>query len=290
MTLRRHPDLERKFGRPSPPDGVAANGIPKGNLAVFSLDPGTPADCVIAAVEPGAGLLAKLHVMPALALSGVNLGQNMGNDVLYSGTFAAARQAAMYGIPALATSLDLFTPEPGNDEHASSIEKAIEATVRITDAALKAVPFPPPNAARHVLCAADVSGPNALREAFQRGDVVLNINVPVGWSGAFAMTCLDAVLYREAMDVRYAPTGVSGDEEETLEVMIGGAKGVKMWSKGSDTVATSKRGLASVTTVSTWPQPHPLAVSPSLLERAVGDGLPKWLDVGNVAEIAAKMT
>lgn len=60
---------------------------------------GTPADCVIFA-------LRKLMLRsPDLVISGINSGPNLGDDVLYSGTVAAAREAALYGIPAVAVSL-----------------------------------------------------------------------------------------------------------------------------------------------------------------------------------------
>jgi 5'-nucleotidase len=59
---------------------------------------GTPTDCVIMAVNE---LLAH---QPDFCLSGVNHGSNMGEDVLYSGTVAAAMEATVIGIPAIALS------------------------------------------------------------------------------------------------------------------------------------------------------------------------------------------
>jgi 5'-nucleotidase len=59
---------------------------------------GTPTDCVMLAVE------ALLPERPDFVLSGVNHGQNMGEDVLYSGTVAAAMEGVMLGIPAVALS------------------------------------------------------------------------------------------------------------------------------------------------------------------------------------------
>jgi 5'-nucleotidase len=61
---------------------------------------GTPVDCVIVAV------LGALPVKPGLVLSGINRGENSGTDIVYSGTAAAARQAGLSGIPAIALSLD----------------------------------------------------------------------------------------------------------------------------------------------------------------------------------------
>jgi 5'-nucleotidase len=65
---------------------------------VFAVD-GTPTDCVLAATH---GLLP---VAPDLVVSGVNRGPNMGDDVFYSGTIAAAIEGALQGLPALAFSL-----------------------------------------------------------------------------------------------------------------------------------------------------------------------------------------
>jgi 5'/3'-nucleotidase len=59
---------------------------------------GTPTDCVILAVN------ALLDAKPELCLSGVNHGANMGEDVLYSGTVAAAMEATVLGVPAVAVS------------------------------------------------------------------------------------------------------------------------------------------------------------------------------------------
>ena len=60
---------------------------------------GTPTDCVHIAVT---GLLEHL---PDMVVSGINLGANMGDDTLYSGTVAAATEGFLLGIPAIAFSL-----------------------------------------------------------------------------------------------------------------------------------------------------------------------------------------
>src|ERR671920_1252435 len=59
---------------------------------------GTPTDCVMLAVE------ALLPGRPDFVLSGINHGQNMGEDVLYSGTVAAAMEGLSLGIPSVAVS------------------------------------------------------------------------------------------------------------------------------------------------------------------------------------------
>ena len=60
---------------------------------------GTPTDCVHLAVT---GLLDWL---PDLVISGINLGANMGDDTIYSGTVAAATEGYLLGIPSIAISL-----------------------------------------------------------------------------------------------------------------------------------------------------------------------------------------
>ena len=61
---------------------------------------GTPVDCVIAACLGGK------PCKPDVIVSGINRGANVGSDILYSGTAAAARQGAMFNIPSVALSLD----------------------------------------------------------------------------------------------------------------------------------------------------------------------------------------
>ena len=63
----------------------------------FQVD-GTPTDCVMLAVE------ALMDDRPDFVLSGINHGQNMGEDVLYSGTVAAAMEGLALGIPSIAVS------------------------------------------------------------------------------------------------------------------------------------------------------------------------------------------
>ena len=59
---------------------------------------GTPTDCVMLAVE------ALMPERPDWVLSGINHGQNMGEDVLYSGTVAAAMEGLALGVPSIAVS------------------------------------------------------------------------------------------------------------------------------------------------------------------------------------------
>lgn len=65
----------------------------------FAVD-GTPADCA---------MMALTHILerpPDLVVSGINNGPNLGENVFYSGTVAAAAEGAKYGIPAIAMSVN----------------------------------------------------------------------------------------------------------------------------------------------------------------------------------------
>ncbi|MCK6412113.1 MAG: 5'/3'-nucleotidase SurE [Azonexus sp.] len=73
---------------------TAANG--------FHFVNGTPTDCVHLA------LTGLLDHQPDLIVSGINLGANMGDDTIYSGTVAAATEGYLFGVPALAVSLTSF--------------------------------------------------------------------------------------------------------------------------------------------------------------------------------------
>lgn len=66
---------------------------------------GTPTDCVILAVNE------LMDGRPDVCVSGINHGPNMGEDVLYSGTVAAAMEATVFGIPSVALSYTGEHPE-----------------------------------------------------------------------------------------------------------------------------------------------------------------------------------
>lgn len=71
---------------------------------------GMPADCVICALKsPLFGIKFDAIV------SGINAGPNMGTDVVYSGTCAAARQAVLMGVPGIAVSLESEFLDYSND-------------------------------------------------------------------------------------------------------------------------------------------------------------------------------
>lgn len=78
---------------------------------------GTPTDCVHLAVT---GLLTE---MPDMVISGINEGTNLSDDVLYSGTVAAATEGRFLGLPAIAISL--AGPKCENYETAAQVAKIL---------------------------------------------------------------------------------------------------------------------------------------------------------------------
>lgn len=130
---------------------------------------GTPADCVKVGYH---------HFCPevALVVSGINSGPNMSVDTFYSGTVAAAREAAINGIPGIAVSMNNWMG--GGDYRAAARIAALYA--------------------RWVL-----------QHGLKKG-VYLNINVPdcpVGEMGGVRVTTLGKRVYNETMEVRKNPYG-----------------------------------------------------------------------------------
>ncbi len=94
---------------------------------------GTPSDCVSLA------LLGLLDGRPDLIVSGINAGLNLGRDVSYSGTVAAAMEGARSGIPALAASYDtLHAPSDDLD-----YDRAAGFVRRLVSFLLDRPPLPP---------------------------------------------------------------------------------------------------------------------------------------------------
>lgn len=91
----------------------------------FQVD-GTPTDCVLLALG------ALLNVRPDFVFSGINHGPNMGEDVLYSGTVAAAMEGLSLGIPGIAISFagqDLELMETQRDW----LERLVRGIVRVPE-------------------------------------------------------------------------------------------------------------------------------------------------------------
>jgi len=87
-------------------DPIRAHRVDLGDGIVGQGVEGSPADCVKLAV------LELLDEPPDLVASGVNLGANVGINILYSGTVAAAVEGAFFGVPSVAVSIeDSDSPE-----------------------------------------------------------------------------------------------------------------------------------------------------------------------------------
>ena len=145
---------------------------------------GTPADCIYLALH---------HLLPErpdLVLSGINRGSNLGNDVFYSGTVAAAMEACFNGLPSVAVSLHI---EP--EDRTNHWETAARVAVRVAQGVASS-PLP------------------------ER--VLLNVNVPnVPYEGlrGIKVTALGQRTYAPLVDLRTDPRGrryywIGGAHEE----------------------------------------------------------------------------
>jgi 5'-nucleotidase len=86
---------------------------------------GTPTDCVHLAIT---GLMPE---EPDMVVSGINRGANLGDDVLYSGTVAAAMEGRWLGYPALAVSLAGPRPPKHYDTAAAIVVEMLKAMKRL---------------------------------------------------------------------------------------------------------------------------------------------------------------
>jgi len=132
---------------------------------IFSVD-GTPADCVYVALYAEGRILPR---KPDLVLSGMNHGVNLGDDVFYSGTVAAAREGALKGVPSMAVSAAIGADFEGAAAFAARLAVALHAS--------------------------------------SQGPVLLNVNVPVGRDWGARATRLGRRIYRDEVEFRQDPRG-----------------------------------------------------------------------------------
>jgi 5'-nucleotidase len=95
---------------------------------------GTPVDCV---------RLVALGVMdfePDLVFSGINHGENLGDDITYSGTVAGAFEGIVIGVPGLAVSLSIERPWHSEEELDLHFEPVAEFSVRLAELAVEKLP------------------------------------------------------------------------------------------------------------------------------------------------------
>lgn len=128
---------------------------------------GTPADAVIV------GLHRLLPEKPDLVISGINFGANLGENVYYSGTVGAAREAALHHIPAFAISLT-----------SKSAKVNFEPAARVARSTAELI----------------------LKEGLP-DQVLLNINVPAQWSGGVKFTRQSRKITRNQLSEGKDPRG-----------------------------------------------------------------------------------
>lgn len=133
----------------------------------FALD-GTPADCVYVALHGGTRILPR---RPDLVVSGINMGLNLGQDAFYSGTVAAAREAALRGIPSIASSAHTTL----------DLARVARASSRLALALLRET-----------------------RDGTARAPL-LSCNFPKDWDGRVRATRLGTRIYEERVEFRLDP-------------------------------------------------------------------------------------
>lgn len=133
---------------------------------IYSVD-GTPADCVYVVLHSGTKILPR---RPDLVISGLNHGVNLGSDVFYSGTVAAAREGALKGVSSLAVSAD----------HEADLAAAARVSVEVAEA--------------------------MLTESRDKS-LLLNVNFPPGDQWPVRATRLGTRHYTEGIEYRRDPRG-----------------------------------------------------------------------------------
>jgi len=129
---------------------------------------GTPTDCV------NLGIHGLLSVKPDLVVSGINRGGNMGDDLTYSGTVAAAMEATLMGVPAFAISLESPTFRLEDFTVAAQFAAGLAQTVHS-----RGLPL----------------------------DTFLNVNVPVGKLAAVQLTRQGKRRYSDKVEKKIDPRG-----------------------------------------------------------------------------------
>jgi 5'-nucleotidase len=125
---------------------------------------GGPADCIYVAL--GEVLKGK---RPDIVLSGINRGANLGQDVFYSGTASAAREAANLGIPSVAVSLSLDFAKAGAPERYDVAAKCLR---KVLNEALASYAGKPTGKKK-----SEASSERAGLKKWPAG-MMLNVNVP----------------------------------------------------------------------------------------------------------------
>jgi 5'-nucleotidase len=171
----------------------------------FATD-GTPVDCVRFAS------LGLIEAPPELIVSGINHGANLGDDITYSGTVAAALEGVVLGVPGLAISQQSAAREMDFRLGARfDFDTAAEFAASVIDT-LDDVPLPE--------------------------GTLLNVNVPAGEVSGVEVTRLGKRIYRDALQL------VDEDPEGRRQFRIYGDSPVHDDEAGTDLAAVSAGRIA----------------------------------------------
>ena len=241
---------------------MTENGPP---LRMFSLD-GSPCDCVIVALEGGLKSWAP-EIEPMMCISGINHGPNLSVDVLHSGTVSAAREASLYGMPAIAASLATYNHR--------RFEDSLSVIMDLIERCSRSLPDSLPNLLRPNGTSNNPKGEEVgeyLLSAFHHGDLFLNVNTPEVWNGKVSTVSLGARWYRSASDMDEAPS-------KGVEFEVGSATIVEEDIPETDCNAINDN-FTSITPLGSWPSNHPLGIGNEALKHSISEcseGFPYWI-------------
>ncbi|NQT57544.1 MAG: 5'/3'-nucleotidase SurE [Bacteroidetes bacterium] len=171
---------------------------------------GTPADCILFALK------GAVPVVPDVVISGINKGNNIGNDIVYSGTVAAARQGAFIGIPSIAVSAAGYFP-----------------------------PFPFSEAAEFIL--------NHLNELISlwNKEIILNVNVPKKPNGSWEAASLSLLSYGNTLHIKE-----SGPDSDSVTYSLQGELERIGSAHDESDFTKLQNGIITISPVSIYPSCH----------------------------------
>lgn len=171
---------------------------------------GTPADCILFALK------GAVPVVPDVVISGINKGNNIGNDIVYSGTVAAARQGAFIGIPSIAVSAAGYFPPFPFSESADFILKHLEELISLWNK-----------------------------------DIILNINVPKKPNGSWESASLSLLSYGNTLQIQESELG----SDTVSYSLIGELERIGSAHDESD-YTKLQNGIITISPVSIYPTCH----------------------------------
>jgi 5'-nucleotidase len=160
---------------------------------IYATD-GTPADCINLAIQK------ILPRRPDFIISGMNFGENLSEDIFFSGTVGAAFAGYLYGIPSMAISLipDQGDARPGSDQ----VRQGAKITDKILSKLLSAKKIP----------------------------VVFNVNIPIRNNGKILLTSLGNKRYKPEIIEKKDPRGKMYYWIGTGNPVYVGEKGTDIWA------------------------------------------------------------